>query len=246
MASYLAMVVIGRYRVAESRYGVVPLLTAVHNSLPTSVDKVMQRTPEVLDFLVAKFGPYPFQAAGGIVHNDPRFTSALENQSRPVYSSEFFTRDEHGVNVLVHELAHQWFGDSVSISRWRDIWLNEGFSTYAEWLWDEHDGGPSVQDSFDEQYAGFDWSVPTGDPGLKELFGDPVYKRGAMVVHALRLTIGDDDFFELLKTWTAEKRNGNATTDEFIAAAERVSGKPLQPFFQEWLFKRTAPTVPAA
>jgi aminopeptidase N len=141
-------------------------------------------------------------------------------------------------------LAHQWFGDSVALERWQDIWLNEGFATYAEWLWQEHAGQSTVAQSFDRTYAGFDWGKPPGNPGADDLFGDAVYQRGAMTVYALRKAIGDQTFAALLKAWPAEHRNGNVTTAEFIRAAEKASGKDLDRLFQTWLFGTTKPPHP--
>ncbi len=143
--------------------------------------------------------------------------------------------------MVAHEVAHQWFGDSVALTRWSDIWLNEGFATYAEWLWSEHDGEESAQQLFDMAYAGTDWRQPAGDPGPDRIFGSAVYERGALVVHALRRKIGDDAFFRLLKTWTSERRDGNGDTAQFIATAEKVSGKDLDTFFTAWLTGTTAP-----
>ena len=245
LASYLAFVVIGQYRVATSTHDGKPMVIAVPQSLPAGGDaaRSMATTGEVADFLATRFGPYPFDSYGGVVLDDPRVGYALETQSRPVYGSTFFL-DRPNTSVVVHELAHQWYGDSVALSRWQDIWLNEGFATYAEWLWLEHEGERTAQQSFDRAYPGFDWSVPTGDPGPNRLFGDAVYQRGAMTVHALRRTVGDEAFFALLKSWPAEHRDGNATTDDFIAAAEKASGKDLGPLFDAWLFGTVQPPKP--
>jgi aminopeptidase N len=146
--------------------------------------------------------------------------------------------------VVAHELAHQWFGDSVALERWRDIWLNEGFATYAEWLWLEHSRVRTAGASFDAVYARYRWSEPAEDPGADDLFGDGVYQRGAMTVYALRRTIGDDAFARLLTTWTSEFRNRNATTADFIATAQKVSGRDLGAFFQAWLYGTAKPAHP--
>lgn len=245
MASYLAMVVIGQYRVETGTHNGKPVVTATPESLPADGPgaKSIARTAEITDFLATQFGPYPFDAYGGIVLDDERVGYALETQTRPVYGNTFFGQGPD-FEVIAHELAHQWFGDSVALERWKDIWLNEGFATYAEWLWRAHVGGGTVQSSFDRVYRGFNWTELTGEPGPQNLFGPAVYQRGAMTMHALRLTIGDKAFFELLKTWTSEQKNGTATTAEFIATAEKVSGKDLTALFDAWLIGGVAPPTP--
>lgn len=248
MASYLAVLAIGDYRVKSSMHNGKPLITAVSNEIPEgAADRAMARTGEVSDFLATQFGPYPFEAYGGIVHNDRRVTFALETQSRPIYASGFFAPGRDGTWVVVHELAHQWFGDSVSVHEWKDIWLNEGFATYAEWLWSEHLGAGTAEEKFDEAYrlvSGSVWTTPPGNPGAANLFSRSVYTRGAMTLHALRRTVGDQAFFRIAQTWAAEKRGRDATTAEFIEVAERISGRSLRPLFDAWLFKAAKPARP--
>jgi aminopeptidase N len=244
MAPYLATMVVGNYRVQESTHDNLPVILAVHASLPRSVDEQLARTPEVVDFLETVFGPYPFDALGGIVVNDPRIGFALENQARPIYG--FFPRDDPSW-LLAHELAHQWYGDSVSVHDWREIWLNEGFATYAEWLWDEHRGVATAQQAFDEFYDNVGpslWNVPPGDPGRDRLFSSSVYIRGGMTLHALRVTVGDDAFFRILPEWASRKRDSTATTREFIALAEEISGQQLDQLFQDWLYGTEQPPRP--
>ncbi|MEU7908727.1 M1 family metallopeptidase [Actinoplanes sp. NPDC049118] len=243
LASYLAFVVIGQYRMQVGTHAGKPMIIAIPESLPANGNaaRALARTGEVADYLATQFGPYPFAAYGGIVLDDDRVGYALETQSRPVYGNTFFG-GRANATVVAHELAHQWYGDSVSMRRWQDIWLNEGFATYAEWLWQEHQDERTVQQSFDRVYADFDWTIPTGDPGDDNLFSDAVYLRGAMTVHALRKQIGDDAFFALLKSWPAEHRDGNVSTEDFIAAAEKASGKDLGDFFEAWLFGKRKPT----
>ncbi|MEU4770428.1 M1 family metallopeptidase [Micromonospora sp. NPDC023644] len=246
MASYLTTLVIGDYRVHSGTHAGRPMVTAVPASLPATGPEAasLARTGEIADFLASRFGPYPFDSYGGVVVTDGRIGYALETQSRPVYGPGFFRGGRPNLGVVAHELAHQWFGNSVALSRWSDIWLNEGFASYAEWLWEEHDGGRTAQRNFELEYAATDWSRPSVDPGRSRLFGSAVYKRGALAVHALRRTVGDDAFFRILRTWTAERRGGNATTDDLVALAERVSGKPLRPLFDAWLVGGSAPALP--
>ncbi|GIM92732.1 peptidase [Paractinoplanes toevensis] len=243
LASYLSTVIIGQYRVTTGTHAGKPMVTAVPESLAvdSAEAKSLARTGEIADFLATKFGPYPFDAYGGIVVEDARIRYALETQSRPAYGRAFFSGGENDT-VVAHELAHQWFGDSVALEKWQDIWLNEGFATYAEWLWQEHDEDIAVRESFDRTYDSFDWKQAPGNPGVAHLFGSAVYDRGGMTVYALRKTIGDAAFDRLLTTWTSEHRDGNANTADLIALAEKLSGKDLDAFFQAWLYGTTKPT----
>ena len=214
---------------------------------PTTGDNAaaaLARQPEIIRFLSGVLGRYPFRQAGGIVDNDPDIGFALENQTRPIYAQGWF--DEPGeTSVVVHELAHQWTGDDLTVARWRHIWLNEGFASYMEWLWSEHQGEATAQEFFDA-YAETPvddafWNLAIGNPGPEEIFNSAVCDRGAMTLHALRMQIGDDDFFRLLKRWTASQSGGHVTTAEFRALAERVSGEDLEEFFQVWLFTAEKP-----
>lgn len=148
----------------------------------------------------------------------------------------------------MHELAHQWYGDSVAVQAWRNIWLNEGFATYAEWLWSEDQGGRTTDEIFADTYAtpprSSFWDLTIGDPGPDHLFDGAVYDRGAMTLHALRRTIGDASFFALLPAWSLQQRGGNGTTAEFEALAERISGQQLDAFFDAWLFTPAKPPAP--
>jgi hypothetical protein len=209
----------------------------------------LARQNEVLNFLSNRFGPYPFTVAGGIVDDEDSLGFALENQTRPIYSKYFFYDPLNGDSVVVHELAHQWYGDSLAVARWQHIWLNEGFATYAEWLWSAREGLASAQEIFDDLYSipaddPF-WSLKIGDPGPDHLFDFPIYGRGAMTLHQLRLAVGDADFFRILRRWAASQANGNVTTAEFIRLAERVSGENLDALFDAWLFTPSKPDLAA-
>ncbi|MFF5260727.1 M1 family metallopeptidase [Actinomadura viridis] len=243
MATYLATVSVGRFAVKTGKTpGGITNITAVDPTVTgTSLEAFHAKNAEITDEWVRLFGPYPFSSTGGLVDN-ASVVFALETQTRPVYGS--FGAEQ---SIIAHELAHMWFGDSVSVTRWQDIWLNEGFATYAEWMWDEKSGGQSVKDHVDSVYQDSSnrelWDVPTGNPGRSQMFGRTVYDRGAVTLHALRTRVGDDKFFAILRTWVKEKRHSNATTPEFIAVAERVSGQQLDGFFRAWLYERGRPKL---
>jgi hypothetical protein len=220
------------------------------------VDMALGLQTEILDWQETLFSPYPFSALGGIVDDTAEIGFALENQTRPIYAKAFFTNPESAVDVVVHEIAHQWFGDSLALARWQHIWLNEGFATYAEWLWHEHTGANTAQEEFDFYYGAIPeddpfWQLRIGDPGPEHLFDFPVYYRGAMTLHQLRLEVGDADFFRILYAWgqTGAGLLGETeqyvTTEEFIAFAESLSGEQLDDLFQTWLFTPGKPDLTA-
>jgi aminopeptidase N len=252
MATYLAMAAIGNFDVKSYRKNGIRFLDAIDPALPRATyDRVaasFAREPEILQFLSGYFGPYPFRAAGGIVDADGEWDYALENQGRPIYTPQDFDTPQDGDSVVVHELTHQWYGDSVAVDRWRDIWLNEGFATYAEWLWSEHEGLGTVQKNFEQVYAtpatAALWKAKVADPGPPNLFIGAVYNRGAMTVQALRLAVGDKAFFRILRSWAQTHRNGNGTTAQFIALAERLSGRDLGALFTTWLYTTSKPAHP--
>jgi aminopeptidase N len=251
MTTYLAFVAIGQYDIVRRDTSFGPFLAAYAQGLDpqvaTAARASVERTPEVISFLSEIFGPYPFTHLGGVVPDAPTMGFALETQTRPVYAPVFFDGDEN-VRVVVHELAHQWFGDSVSVRHWRDIWLNEGFATYAEWLYSERTGGPSAQQIAAQSYAlrpadTAYWQIPPGDPGAADVLDGAVYTRGAMALQALRVAVGDEDFFTALRTWVTERRGGNGSVADFLAVVERVSGEQIDDVAQAWLFSSTRPSA---
>jgi aminopeptidase N len=251
-ATYLTFLAVGQYDVTtDTAPDGEPVLNAYSTLLPQGTAEAarasVERTPEVVDWESSVFGPYPFEAQGGVVVPPRVLGFALENQTRPVYSDAFF-RAGANMSVIVHENAHEWFGDSVSVAQWKETWLNEGFATYAEWLWSEKEGEGTAQEIFDYLYATYPadssiWTTKPADPGPARIFSSAVYDRGAMTLHQLRLAVGDDDFFEILRTWAAEHRHGNGTTEEFTALSEKISGRQLDELFQAWLYTPAKPVV---
>nr|WP_145491271.1 MULTISPECIES: M1 family metallopeptidase [Streptomyces] len=240
MAAYLATATIGTFQVTRytTRDG-IRVYDAVDPREAKAAAPVLKQLPSVLEWESKLFGPYPFTSAGAIVDH-AKVGYALETQTRPLYDSA------PDILTLVHESAHQWYGDSVSLTSWKDIWLNEGFATYTEWLYSEQHGGASAQKTFDELYArpaGNElWAYPAGDPGSGEnIFGTPVYDRGAMALHELRKAVGDRTFLAILRAWAAEHRGGHGTTAQFVRLAEQKSGKPLDSLFHTWLFTKGKP-----
>jgi aminopeptidase N len=253
MATYLAFAAMGQYALTTSTAKGLPFYTAIATQVgiryAAAAKADLARTPEVISWESTLFGPYPFSSMGGVVP-DGSFGYALENQSKPVYDRVFWGSGS-AMYVVVHENAHEWFGDSVSVDQWKDIWLNEGFATYAEWLWSEHQNQGTAQTVFASFYGSHPandsfWSTVIGNPTIPQTFQDPVYDRGGMTLNALRVRIGDTAFFALLKHWVAQHHEGTATTQQFIALAEQESGLDLTSFFDAWLFTGSRPAPTAA
>ena len=246
-ASYLITINVGRYeKVTQPSPDGIEIRHYFPQDLPASTRTIFDSTPQMLEFFSSVFGPYPFDVYGGIVV-DTDLGFALETQTLSMFGNDIdgssFTTEE----TLAHELAHQWFGDAVSLEQWRDIWLNEGFATYAQWLWLEHKDGRSAYDErMQVRYrvvkdAG---GIPPGKPDADQIFNIGVYLRGGLTLHALRMQIGDDAFFRTLKSYFAKFKYGNAATSDFIDVAELESGQELDDLFNAWLYADDMPPLP--
>lgn len=241
MSPYLAVVDIGRGKLLRHEIGGRPSWTFLDPRLASRARAALRALPEIIRFQSRLLGGYPFDTAGSIVDSVPGLGFALETQSRPTYS---FIPSR---TLIVHETAHQWFGDSVGLERWPDIWLNEGFATWMQWYYAERHGGRSAASVFRElrQVPATDerfWQPPPGNPGSpKRLFDPTVYIRGAMALQALREEIGTKSMLEVLRRWTVEHRYGSAGIGEFVALAEEVAERDLDPLFGRWLFQRGKP-----
>jgi aminopeptidase N len=241
MAPYLATATLGRFDLTVSTTSAgVPSYVAVDPQL--SKGQVLGKLPAVVDFFTSLYGPYPFNAVGAIVDSAKNVGYSLETQTKPVFDR---MPDEA---TLVHELSHMWFGDSVTLTTWPDIWLHEGFATWSEWIWSEEQGNKSAAQYLQQllntpaQDIVF-WTPPPGAPGTPVfMFNGTIYNRGAMTLEALREKIGDPTFFTLLRRWADQNRYGNVTTAQFIELAQQLSGMNLAQFFDVWLYQPAKPT----
>ncbi|MFJ7149430.1 M1 family metallopeptidase [Streptomyces sp. NPDC100445] len=236
MASYLATVAVGHYDIARSTgpHG-LPILTAVDPTQAGASAKALSAIRGVIKWEETNFGPYPFSSTGVIIDRPDDAGYALETQTRPVFPGAPDT------STLVHELAHQWYGDSVTPASWRDMWLNEGFATYAEWLYKEDHGGPSTRETFRRFYDGDHeeiWAFPPARPSSAAHISDsPVYQRGAMVLEKIRRTTGDDTFYDIVQGWAAAHRHGTASTAQFTAYVEKKApDKDFHEIWKDWLY----------
>jgi aminopeptidase N len=243
LASYLVQIAIGDYELVDGgTFDGVAIRHAFHRSVAVAARRTTERTIEMIDLLDDVFGPFPFEAYGVLAVDVP-LGFALETQTLTIIGTDLARSDRGADEILLHELAHQWVGNAVSVATWKDIWLNEGFATYSQWLWSERTGGATAA-SRARAAVGPGLETPPGDPGADELFQITVYDRGGMTLQALRERIGDDEFFAVLRTWIEEHRDGSASTPDFIALAERISGEQLDALFDEWLYAPVLPRLP--
>ena len=245
MATYLATVQIGRY-VVRALPGSVPMVAILPGGRVRDLDRGFGRQPEMMETFVELFGPYPFRAYRVVVTDDD-LEIPLEAQGLSVFGANFLDDDWDAERLVAHELAHQWFGNCVTLREWKDIWLHEGFACYSEWLWSEHSGRRSADEHAREHWQRLDdlpQDLLVGDPGPEDMFDDRVYKRGALLLHMLRLTLGDEDFFTVLQQWVVRHRHANASTDDLVSLTSEVAGTGLGPVFTEWLYQRPLPPLP--
>ena len=250
MPTYLVQLIVGSYEVVlsdpiELASGrTVPLTHVVPAGERTTFDAAIDSIGPQMDFFEERFGPYPLERYGLAFVNDLSGL-AMETQGRSMFGADDFASGELDFIaelLLAHELAHQWFGNAVSPAAWSDLWLNESFATYAQWLWLDEVGLQSLDRYADRmlmqrQFVG----ESTGEPSVPELFGFLRYDGGATVVHALRLTLGDDAFFSLLTSWITDNSGTSQSTEAFIELAEEIHGDDLTQFFDDWLFAGDLP-----
>lgn len=246
MASYLVTVNIGDFveQTSEGANG-LPIRHYFPTDLAEDSRQAFAHFADIIAYYNGLFGMYPFEAAGAVLA-DLNLPFALETQTLILFGKQISVKDTDSEIVIAHELAHHWFGNSISLSEWKDIWLNEGFATYASMLWLEHSQGRAAfEKQMDEFYTIIQRQprnfTPPGSPQADNLFNGGVYLRGAWTLHALRLLVGDQVFFNILRTYYERFQYGNVTTQDFMAVAEEISGEDLTAFFNSWLYGDEVP-----
>ena len=247
MAPYLATVQIGQYAEHEISGCSVPLTGVVTPALRARFDDAFADQPRMIAEFERLFGPYPFASYRAVVTTD-ELEIPLEAQGLSIFGSNLLHRDWAAQRLIAHELAHQWFGNAVTLRQLRDIWLHEGFACYSEWLWSEASGNDTA-----DQRARVHWGrlseltqdIVLGDPGIHDVFDDRVYKRGALTLHAIRLTGGDSSFFELARAWVQRHRYDNATTGDFKVLVREVCGPEAADLIDPWVYGEALPELPS-
>ncbi|MFI9510297.1 M1 family metallopeptidase [Nocardia sp. NPDC052566] len=235
---YLTTVAIDKFTKLSQRSGATPLESFFAPGAAQQKVSLEKKLPAVLDFEQQLYGPYPLTSGGGIyVSTDLQFS--LETQTRPIYAP--WT----DLNTLIHENAHQWWGDSVSVKDWRDVCLNECFASYtADILYPERVERKNADRIYRRALAAADqnnvWSTPLYDPGKGNEF-TTVYTRGPLFLHALRRNIGDNVFFTAVKDFAQGHKNGNASIPEFRQFIQSRTSHDLTGFFDAWLNGRVRP-----
>ncbi|WP_424531396.1 M1 family metallopeptidase [Sphaerisporangium viridialbum] len=245
MATYLASVQIGRYQATEVP-GPVPQRLLYPARLASRVSHDFARQERMTALFTECFGPYPFPSYTVVVVDD-EMEIPVEAQGMSIFGRNHVDGRRGEERLVAHELAHQWFGNSLTLECWREIWLHEGFAAYAEWLWSEASGdetADALAERWHRRLARLPQDFTLADPGARRLFDDRVYKRGALTVHALRRALGDDVFFALLREWTATYQHGAVTTDRFVRLASRFAPGSLDEFFASWLYAERLPSLP--
>ena len=253
-SSYLVTVSIGHYgtlRVTDpgpalTPHRPVPQIAYLPARLLPDFTTDFGRQPQMMHLFEELFGPYPF-GEYAVVVADEELDVPVEAQGVATFGTNHVDGHRGSERLIAHELAHQWFGNSVTIAEWRHIWLNEGFAKYAEWLWAERAGGRTAAAHAATAYAlvaALPQDIRIADPGKKLMFDDRVYERGGLTVHALRCALGEEAFFRMVKDWVVIHRHGVVGTADFVAHAGHYAPAPLDAFFDAWLFRTELPPLP--
>ena len=254
MASELIQLAVGAFDVTHrpKRDG-VEIRDVTSSSVTAAVEPALARTPDHISWMVDLVGRYPFNAYGALVGDEP-FFYALETQTLSLHPAVlFFPPFTPPVYepIMVHELAHQWFGNSIAPVRWQDLWLNEGHANYYEQIYgDEFFGADAIaywRDAYrraNQLRAQFGpVAKPTGND-IFTLFSDNVYSGGSLTLYALRQVVGESTFSKIERSWASRYKDESVSTEQFIAHVNQVSHRNLTRFLRDWLYGDTVPPMP--
>jgi aminopeptidase N len=246
MASYLATVQIGHYETHRLARSPVPQHLVVPQRIRAAAAVDFGRQHDMVDYFAEVFGPYPFDSYVVVVTDD-QLEIPLEAQGVSIFGANHVDGERRWERLVAHELAHQWFGNSLTLGQWQDIWLHEGFACYAEWLWSEQVGDASADDHArrcHRRLSGLDQDLVVADPGPDLMFDDRLYKRGALTLHALRITLGEETFFDWLRDWVAGHRLGTVSTAQLTEEVSRRGD--VTELLRQWLWLPGLPALPTA
>ena len=245
-STYLAALQIGRYDVVESD-GVVGF--AASNATARRARTALKDQRAMFDFFSDRFGPYPFTTYTSVVSDDT-LEIPLEAMEMSLFGLNHMTGSWENQRLIAHEMAHQWWGNAVTVRQWMHVWLHEGFACYAEWLWSEESGHSTADAQAHRAWLGLKFKAKDlllADPGAEDMFDDRVYKRGALTLHALRARLGDQRFFTALRALQSAFRDSVLTTDEALTVLSEAAGDDgLRDAVTPWLFETALPPFPAA
>ncbi len=247
-STYLITLQIGVYQRHRLSKNGVETFSVLPDRLRANFEHDFGRQAQMMAFFVTVFGPYPLAEGYTVVVTDDDLEIPLEAQGISIFGANHCDGQRSSERLIAHELAHQWFGNSVTARRWRHIWLHEGFACYAEWLWSEHCGERSADElarEYHQRLISSPQNMVLADPGPRDMFDDRVYKRGALTLHALRKEIGDTSFFALLRDWTTRYRHSNVVTDDFTGLAGQYSKDSLDALWAGWLYSTQVPPLDA-
>ena len=246
MATYLATLQIGRY--SEIPFDKDRRIVAY--SVPGRDNQVrgaFSKQADMVEVFERHYGPYPFEDYKVVVVDD-ELEIPLEAQGMSIFGLNHLSLEWEAQRLIAHEFAHQWFGNALTPRRWKDIWLNEGFACFSEWLYSDAAGVMSL-----EQRAKDAWELVNsqeedlmiGDPGPKDMFDDRVYKRGALTLYALKLHLGEENFYSIIRDWVSRYQFQSVSTELFAELlAEHAPDSRTHELLDRWLFSSALPDFP--
>lgn len=248
IASYLVSIVVSKFAHWQQSYTSLDgskTMPVVYYVFPVDSAKSVidwNDTPEMIGFLAKTFGEYPFIEEKYGMAQFGWTSGAMEHQTITSMGFLLVTGDDRFENVVMHELAHQWFGDAVTLKNWENIWLNEGFATYSEALWEEHKNGEKAY--FDKMSfidGGYFKGTVYAPDGFIDDFAiySTIYNKGAWVLHMLRGVMGDSLFFPAMREYYDKYKYGNAETFQLVEICEQHYGAKLDWFFEQWVYRGT-------